>query len=44
MLLEIAMSTLLYIHTSNLLYSASRMLIGLTVMRRFLYKSPTARL
>ena len=36
MLLEIAMSTLLYIYTSNLLYSASRMLIGLTVMRRFL--------
>ena len=25
-----------YIYTSNLLYSANRMLIGLTVMRRFL--------
>ncbi len=35
MLFKIAMSTLI-IYTSNLLYSANRMLIGLMVMRRFL--------
>ena len=35
---------IIYIYTSNLFYSANRMLIGLTVMRRFLYRSPTARL
>ena len=29
---------------TKLPYSANRMLIGLTVMRRFLYRSPTARL
>lgn len=33
------MSTLI-IYTSNLLYSANRMLIGLTVMRRFCINRP----